>query len=204
MDYPTFRELVEETSQPVILVEGTRNLPESDVDLLVKFAARLATLYPHAVFRTGNAKGSDEAFANGIKEVDPSRLQYVLPYARHRQKSIDVHSFQIALTDMPDAVEERAADRTVQSSPQYKELLANRNAGPQMQAKARYLLRDTMKVIGAAETALSQATMAFFYVNREDPMKGGTGHTIRVCQKHGIPVAFQDEWMGWPIVTDRE
>ena len=128
----------------------------------------------------------------------------MLSYARHLQKSIDVHSFQIALTDMPDAVEERAADRTVQSSPQYKELLANRNAGPQMQAKARYLLRDTMKVIGAAETALSQATMAFFYVNREDPMKGGTGHTIRVCQKHGIPVAFQDEWMGWPIVTDRE
>ncbi len=34
--------------------------------------------------------------------------------------------------------------------------------------------------------------------NVVDPMKGGTGHTIRVCQRPGVPVVFQDEWMKWP------
>ena len=148
MDYDAFCELIEETEEPVILVEGTRNLLESDQEFLMKFAARLATLYPDALFRTGNATGSDEAFASGIKEVDPSRLQYVLPYARHRQKSIDTKSFQVAITDMPAEVEDRTADYTRQSSPQYTELLAHRNAGPRVQAKARYLLRDTIKVTG--------------------------------------------------------
>ena len=42
------------------------------------------------------------------------------------------------------------------------------------------------------------ATVGIFYVNRADPMKGGTGHTIRVCRKLGVPVAFQDEWRHWP------
>lgn len=204
MNYDTFRELVEENEHPVVLVEGIRALPESDKDFLAQFAARLAALYPRALFRTGNAKGSDEAFASGIKAVDPSRLQYVLPYPRHRIKSIDAKSFQVALTDMPGAVEDRAAGHTAYASPQYRELLAKRNAGRQMQVKAWYLLRDTIKVTGAEETLLSKATAAIFYVNPQDPMQGGTGHTIRVCRKQGVPVAFQDEWRGWPLIRVRE
>lgn len=203
MNYGTFCDLVEESEQPVVLVEGTRNLPSSDVDVLVNFAARLASLYPHMLFRTGNAKGADEAFAKGVKAVDPSRLQYVLPYARHRQKEIDATSLQVAFTDMPDAVEDRIARYTAQSSPHYGDLVANRHAGPQREAKARYLLRDTMKVVGVAEIALHPATAAIFYVNPEDPMKGGTGHTIRVCQKQKVPVAFQDEWMHWSIIQTK-
>jgi hypothetical protein len=36
-------------------------------------------------------------------------------------------------------------------------------------------------------------------VNLADPMEGGTGHTIRVCQQEGLPVIYQDEWSAWKI-----
>ncbi len=31
----------------------------------------------------------------------------------------------------------------------------------------------------------------------DDPMAGGTGHTIRVCAQEGVPSAFQDSWQNW-------
>ncbi len=198
MTYEEFDSLVRENQQPVILVEGTRDLCESHAETLVEFGKRLATVYPHAIFRTGNAMGSDEAFAKGIKSVDSSRLQYVLPYAGHRQNTIDDTSCQIAVTDMSDETQEKAVCCTSDSSPEYRTMMAKRNTVPKLREKARYILRDTIKVIGAIECALSPATVGIFYVNQDNPMKGGTGHTIRVCGTQGVPVAFQDEWTNWP------
>jgi hypothetical protein len=36
-------------------------------------------------------------------------------------------------------------------------------------------------------------------VDLSDPAAGGTGHTIRVCVKEGVPHAFQDSWHHWEI-----
>lgn len=76
-------------------------------------------------------------------------------------------------------------------------MLAKREKVPSVGAKARYLLRDTLKVTGSPENGLPPATVGLFNVNAADSMKGGTGHTIRVCRRRGVPVAFQEEWMGW-------
>ena len=198
MTYEQFHQLVTGSPHPVILVEGTRDLPASAVADLEQFGRRLATDYPHAVFRTGNAKGADEAFASGIKAVDPKRLQYVLPYAGHRQHAVDALSYQIALTELSCVAEERAAYHTAQSSPEYRTMIDKRAIVPQLRSKARYLLRDTIKVTGATESALLPATVGIFYVHKDNPMKGGTGHTLRVCTIQCVPVAFQDEWMHWP------
>jgi hypothetical protein len=40
---------------------------------------------------------------------------------------------------------------------------------------------------------------ALFFVNLADPIEGGTDQTIRVCQKVGVPVIYQDEWSAWKI-----
>jgi hypothetical protein len=56
---------------PVLLVEGVRALPEADRAIVVACEVWLARTFPHAVFRIGNADGTDTAFAEGI----------VLPYA---------------------------------------------------------------------------------------------------------------------------
>ena len=63
-------------------------------------------------------------------------------------------------------------------------------------AKAKYLIRDTMKVIGVSEE-IPKPIFALFYVDLDDPISGGTGHTIRVCQMENVPFAFQDSWGSW-------
>ena len=81
----------------------------------------------------------------------------------------------------------------------YDSMMARRDIVPQLKAKSCYILRDTIKVIGAKQLSLDPASIGIFYVKAIDPMNGGTGHTIRVCQKKGVPVVFQDEWMKWSI-----
>jgi hypothetical protein len=65
-------------------------------------------------------------------------------------------------------------------------------------AKGDYLVRDTMKVVGVPGH-FAKPICALFFVNLADPMEGGTGHTIRVCLKEGVPVIYQDEWSAWKI-----
>ncbi len=182
---------------PVVLVEGTRNVPESDVEKLEDFARRLAEAFPRVIFRSGNAKGSDEAFANGVRSVAPSRLQLVLPYARHRPRPLGEGAYTYSLSGLSQAAEELLVGYTEKASAQYRELLAKRTRIPVLRAKAGYLLRDTLKVVGSPESGLTPAKAGIFYVNPDDPMKGGTGHTIRVCRDQNVPVAFQNEWMAW-------
>ena len=43
----------------------------------------LALRFPHTVFRSGNAEGTDHAFSEGAL-VDASRLRIVVPYRKHR------------------------------------------------------------------------------------------------------------------------
>jgi hypothetical protein len=82
---------------------------------------------------------------------------------------------------MPE-VEAEAVKSSLQSSPNYKSLLEKRKVVPKLRAKANYILRDIVKVIGAPEQGFAPATIGLFYANPDDPMIGGTGHTIRACR----------------------
>lgn len=197
MDYLEFLNFTQKYNRPVILIEGTRTLPDSDRPKLIKLGKKLAIDLPTAIFRTGNAKGSDEAFAEGVQQIDPNRLEYVLPYQNHRKDKIPKQSFRLSLPDILEIAKEQAIYITINSSPSYSSLLALQDKNPRLKAKARYILRDTIKVTGAIGSSLMPATVGIFYVNADDPMKGGTGHTIRVCKKLSIPVIMQDEWMTW-------
>jgi len=196
MNFQEFTRIVEDNPNSVILLEGMRALLESDQDKLVTLAKLLTEHFPHAKFRTGNASGTDEAFAKGVAEADPFRLEYILPYAGHRKKSIEAGSKCISLKDVPE-VEEQAVSSSLQSSPSYKSLMEKRTVVPRLRAKANYILRDTVKVIGAPEQGFNPATIGLFYANIDDPMIGGTGHTIRVCQEYDIPVVLQEDWLLW-------
>jgi len=61
-------------------------------------------------------------------------------------------------------------------------MMNNRMRISSLAAKARYFLRDTVKVIGSQDHGLAPADAGLFFVNSVDPMKGGTGHTMRVCR----------------------
>jgi hypothetical protein len=79
----------------------------------------------------------------------------IAPYATHR-KGV---RYTDALYDSPDALspveEESIAYKTAQASPQNKGLISKRRGKGALAAKASYLIRDTMKVLGYSVDLLS-------------------------------------------------
>jgi hypothetical protein len=197
MTFTEFESLVSQTPDGVVLLEGRRAIPADDARLAESLATSLARRFPKLRFRSGNAKGADEAFSRGIAAVDPRRLQVVAPYAAHRKGD----RYADAAYDSPDSLsvvlENEIAYKTSEASPHNKRLIDKRSEDGPWAAKAAYLIRDTMKVVGHSD-GFPKPICALFYISMEDPLAGGTGHTIRVCQREGVPIAFQDSWATWP------
>ncbi len=198
MTYETFSHLLASTELPVVLLEGTRALPDSDAPKLTALATWLARTFPTVRFRTGNATGSDQAFAAGVASVDPARIEYVLPYAGHRKGQRSAESPAMGLDEMPPGAVDAAVATTVAVSPKYRratESYRDQKSCHRERAIAQMILRDTVKVTGAGQ--LARPTAGIFYVNAESPGDGGTGHTMRVCQAKGVPTITQFQWMEW-------
>jgi hypothetical protein len=66
MTYKEYLDTLTPLSKEIILLEGTRKLMDADAPKLTALAQQLAAQYPNTIFRTGNATGSDEAFAKGV------------------------------------------------------------------------------------------------------------------------------------------
>ncbi len=198
MTFSEFTSLVTHNQDGVVLLEGRRAIPHDSAVQAEGLASNLALRFPTLRFRSGNAEGSDEAFSRGIAAVDSRRLQVVAPYATHRKSA----RYADALYDSPDSLsrvqEDEIAHKTDAASPKNKGLISKRGQKSPLAAKAAYLIRDTMKVTGHSE-AFPKPICALFYVSMNDPLAGGTGHTIRVCQLEGVPYAFQDSWAQWLI-----
>ena len=62
---------------------------------------------------------------------------------------------------------------------------------------AAYIIRDTAKIIGTSE--IGKATVALFYEDLGNPLKGGTGHTIKTCVENNVPFFDQTTWMKWLV-----
>lgn len=196
MIFAEFCSLVDQCPDGVVLLEGRRGIPSDYAVRAENLSRFLAKRFLHLRFRSGNAEGTDEAFSKGVVSVDPSRLQIVAPYASHR-KSV---RYDEVIYDFPQSLsvlqEEEIAYKTVEATPRNKNLIDARGGHGKMAAKASYLIRDTMKVVGHSAD-FPKPICALFYVDLEDSSAGGTGHTIRVCEREGVPFAFQDSWEKW-------
>ena len=198
MTFQEFSTLVERSPGSVVLLEGRRTIPAHDAQLAEGLARALALKFSRLRFRSGNATGSDEAFTGGVAMVDPLRLEIVAPYAAHRKN--ERHAGAI-YTSPEILTPEQARDiesQSIQASPQNRRIIGMRGKKGPLGAKGDYLVRDAMKVIGVPGH-FAKPICALFFVNLANPMEGGTGHTIRVCQKEGVPVIYQDEWSAWKI-----
>jgi hypothetical protein len=200
MTWTAFSSLLTAADRPVVLLEGVRDLPYGVAPRLTALAAHLASIFLHVRFRTGNAPGSDEAFAAGVASVDATRLELVLPYGSHRRASRPADSASLALDDIPSHRLQEVMDATVEASPKYERLAVDYRdfiRDPRKRATAQLLLRDTLKVTGT--DTLTPPVAGIFFVNAAEPGRGGTGHTMRVCRSHGVPVITQDHWRHWPF-----
>lgn len=145
--------------RPVISLEGTRKLPAHRHGQLQALAAWLGTEFPRAIFRSGNAEGTDAVFADAVAACDPARLELVLPHAGMGRKRRPSGARCVALEAMPDADLERVVAVTREAGRDAGRLgdyyLTHRHGpGSAATSKATFLLRDTLKVTGAETLGL--------------------------------------------------
>lgn len=179
----------------IVLLEGKRVVAQEDQAKLRTLGSLLANKTKWLSFRSGNAEGSDQFFSEGVAAVDPNRLEVIVPYTGHRKKtnlaSRTISLEDLNLADNPDLIDQsKASKSTRRLIDPYVAGARNRNA-----IKAAYIIRDTIKAIGAS--AIPPSSFAIFYDDLENPQQGGTGHTMLVCQQNQIPFADQTIWMKW-------
>jgi len=202
MTFGEFIAFLKPNKRPVVLLEGTRKVPDAVSESLSPFAKELARLQPNALFRSGNAPGADQLFGAGISLVRPARLQYVVPYRSHRAKARHEGAGIYSLDDLPASELSALMEATLEASPEYAGLVKRyRHQGKweRHTIKLPYLLRDTLKVVGSPALNLPPATLGIFCVNESKPLSGGTGHTIRVCRLCRVPVLDQQTWLQWDL-----
>ncbi|MGK0254418.1 MAG: hypothetical protein ACI9OE_001919 [Mariniflexile sp.] len=180
----------------IILLEGKRNVLESDKEKLIEFGTFLATNLPIAKFRSGNADGADFYFSQGVLQVAPERLQVITPYDNHRQKTNNAYETisldQIDLANEPEVVYHSKSNKKTKS-------LIDKYVGgakDRFAIKAAYIIRDTVKVTGT-NSGIPPVNFAFFYDDELNPKTGGTGHTMEVCEINKVPYLTQSAWSLW-------
>lgn len=179
----------------IVLLEGKRNVLPADTEKLIAIGRMLAANTRLMTFRSGNASGADQLFSEGVASVNPERLQVVTPYSGHRKKTnlaFQTYSLEdMNLAEEPEVVYYSRGNKKMEKLiDQY--IAGDRNP---YAMKAAYILRDTVKVVGA--NGISPASIGIFYDDLSDPMSGGTGHTMQVCLNNGIPLLDQRTWLEW-------
>jgi len=180
----------------VVLLEGKRLVKEADKPKLEALGRLLASSTSKMIFRSGNASGADYYFSLGVASVDKTRLQVITPYKSHRQKSNQAY-YTISLDEVNLAAEPEVIYHTTNSYKKMGRLIEQYLSGARdpFSIKAAYILRDTVKVLGADE--IRPTSFGIFYDDLNNPKEGGTGHTIRVCENCNIPYVNQKTWLTW-------
>lgn len=180
----------------IILLEGKRTVKPEDQVKLIAVGKLLATHLPNATFRSGNADGSDYFFSQGVARINPNQLEVITPYTNHRNKynlAGTTHALDsINLVNEPEVVYHSKNHKATKSLVD-KYVAGNKD---KYAIKAAYILRDTIKVLGT-NAGILPITVALFYEDLENPMKGGTGHTQRVCFENKIPFINQTTFFEW-------
>ncbi len=190
--------VLQSSASPIVLLEGTRRVPPCRMQDLTDLAHRLASALPQAVFRSGNAEGSDEAFAQGVARVPGTTLQLLLPTRGMGWARRPASASCIPLDSVPPIERENLVQACTEASPENRrlfDLYLRGQSGTPAYSKALYLVRDAFKVLGSPALGLAPATLGIFFINESRPAGGGTGHTIRLCQQRGIPVLTQHDWL---------
>lgn len=179
----------------IILLEGKRKVLNNDSDILYELGKLVASCSKKMIFRSGNAKGADEYFSAGVASVDKTRLQLIIPYAGHR-KNYNYAGESISMDEI-DLVKEPEVIYQTKLNHRNRNLIEAFSEGKsnRITVKARYLIRDTVKVIGTSR--ISGASFGIFYDDPENPFSGGTGHTMLVCKNNKIPFIDQRTWFKW-------
>ncbi len=198
--YAEFARLIREARHPVVLLEGSRDVPTEIQRRMEQLATHLARTFPTLVARSGNASGSDQAWARGVNAVAPIRLQLVLPIPNYKSDAIETGNQVMALQEAPKQDYHTAKNLTREN------YVYGARRGAEVYDrlppfKQTYLDRDALKVLGTSDYfgRRRKATAALFYVNPSKSNGGGTGHTLRLCEAEKVPYFLAEDWLLWPV-----
>ncbi len=179
----------------IILLEGKRTVSIKDKEKLFTLGKLLANSTQKIIFRSGNADGSDQLFSNGVAAIDSKKLQVITPYSGHRQKTNQAFE-TISLEEINIAAEPEVLYQS-KANKKTNKLIDQFVSGEhnKVTIKAAYIIRDTIKAIGTDK--IRPATFGIFYDDLENPVSGGTGHTMNVCKQNNIPIIDQTTWFKW-------
>ncbi len=184
----------------IVLLEGKREVLESDKKRLVEIARLLASNTTHCIFRSGNAGGADAYFKEGVMSVDPKRFQAIVPFNDH-MKSVkeELGLYERISLDNINLAKEPQILYESKRNKQQKGLVESYEKGvdPKNSIKGAYIVRDTVKVTGAPSQGISPAHFGIFYDDLRKPKSGGTGHTMKVCDNQMVPYVNQKVWGEW-------
>ena len=196
--YTEFVRVVSVAKQPVVLLEGSRNAPVEILSAMEHLAAALMRAFPSLIARTGNAEGSDQAWARGVNRMDPKRLQLVLPVPHYKEASIAAANEVAVLQEVPPE-DYGAAKALTREHYQYGSSKGPAAYDPLPPFKKTYLDRDALKVLGHTNYLgkRQKATTALFYLDPNKRNGGGTGHTLRLCEAERVPYFLSADWLSW-------
>jgi hypothetical protein len=196
--YAEFEQLVRTAKAPIVLLEGSRSAPAEVLLKMEQLAAYLMQRFPSLIARSGNAEGSDQAWARGVNCVAPERLQLVLPVPNYKAQAILPANEVAALREVPP--EDYHAARTLcREHYEYGPHKGPAVFDPLPPFKKPYLERDALKVLGHTDYSgkRRKATVALFYLDPNKRNGGGTGHTMRLCEAERVPYFLADDWLEW-------
>lgn len=184
-----------DTKNSIVLLEGKRSVLTKDQYKLFSLGKLLAARTSKMIFRSGNAEGSDQFFSEGVAAIDYKRLQVIIPYSGHRQKTNKAYNI-ISLDDIKIASDREVVMQS-KNNKKTEKLIDKFVSGDKNKftIKAAYIIRDTIKAIGTNE--ILPASFGIFYDDLANPMTGGTGHTMSVCKQNNIPFIDQSIWFHW-------
>ncbi|MEZ4907405.1 MAG: hypothetical protein R2771_07150 [Saprospiraceae bacterium] len=193
----TLNEFIKKFDKPnsIVLLEGKRNVIEGDEEKLIALGNLLVSKTKNILFRSGNSEGSDQLFSSGVIAIDYRRFQVITPYSGHRGKNNQAFETisldDINIADNPEVIyQSKSNKKTENLIDKYVSGIKNRYT-----IKAAYIIRDTVKAIGTKE--IKPATFGIFYDDLDNPMSGGTGHTMNICIQNNIPIIDQRTWFKW-------
>lgn len=196
--FDDFARAVSGAPSPVVLLEGSRDVPAAVQNVMERLATHLLRRFPTMIARSGNAEGSDQAWARGVNAVAPNRLNLVLPVRNYKRVAIAPGNDVLPLDDAPPPATE-AALRLTRDHYAFGSRQGARAFDPLPAYKKNYLIRDALKVLGAGgpPAPRAKATAALFYLNPAKAGGGGTGHTVRLCEAAAVPYFLADDWLTW-------
>jgi len=89
-DFKTIDDVIKYLGQfkkPYVALEGSRTITHEAAEKMEKIAKILVTALPNLIVRSGNAEGSDIAWARGVNSVAPESLNYLSHRKMCRKKT---------------------------------------------------------------------------------------------------------------------